>query len=88
MLDSGKTTFTEFEDKNGNRVQYHGCSREDLETAKKFYKGWEYLGPGTQIWVDGVKQSGKEKYHFFLKPKKTMEEFAFVDLKGVSTPEL
>ena len=54
---------------NGKRIEYHACSQSDLEVAKAIYtsnKGWEYIGSGNEIFVNGNPNLSKEWYHFFV----------------------
>ena len=53
---------------NGKRIEYDACSQSDLEVAKSIYnKGWEYIGSGNEIFVNGNPNLSKDWYHFFVR---------------------
>ena len=55
---------------NGKRIEYDACSQSDLEVAKAIYtsnKGWEYIGSGNEIFVNGNPNLSKDWYHFFVR---------------------
>ena len=49
------------------RVPYNACSRSELDEAKKYFgeDDYEYLGSGTIVYLDGVKNEFEYSYHFF-----------------------
>lgn len=64
----------------GKRQEYHAMScfdtltktRDSLHAAKKSYLKYDYIGSGTIVFINGIKQSGGSGkiIHFFRKKKR------------------
>ena len=76
--------FTQFE-LNGKRVGYDACrlaSDSTLEKAKKDYENFDYLGEGTQIWVNGIKQGWRKELYYFFRSRSLKDHFPILENQG------
>lgn len=53
---------------NSELIQYDGRSTKDLETAKAYYSGWDYIGSSSVFYVGGIRNEYPGLIHFFKKP--------------------
>lgn len=59
------TTYREFQYGNERRY-YDVCGSGNLDTVKKLYKNFSYIGSGNTIYINGVCNEWEEILHFFV----------------------
>jgi hypothetical protein len=65
-----ETTITQAKLDNATIVMYDDCSK-----SRDRYPDWLHLGEGVIYAIDGVRQEGINRYHFFLKKRALKSHF-------------